>query len=70
MPEAVIFDLDGVVIDSEVVWNEARRGLVEASGGRWREGAQRDMMGMSSREWSGYIHDHLGVPMSPGEIST
>ena len=69
MPEAVIFDLDGVVIDSEVVWNEARRALVESSGGHWREGAQRAMMGMSSVEWSRYMHDELAVPMPPEAIS-
>jgi HAD superfamily hydrolase (TIGR01509 family) len=27
------------------------------------------MMGMSSSEWSAYLHDVLGVPLSPPEIS-
>jgi HAD superfamily hydrolase (TIGR01509 family) len=65
----VIFDLDGVLVDSEKVWNEARRQLVEERGGRWREEAQRAMMGMSSLEWSRYMHDRLGVPDQPAEIS-
>ena len=68
-PAAVIFDLDGVLIDSEVVWNDARRELVQASGGTWRDDAQRAMMGMSSVEWSRYIAEELGVPMSPEAIS-
>jgi HAD superfamily hydrolase (TIGR01509 family) len=68
-PAAVIFDLDGVLIDSEGVWNEARRELVRESGGTWTEGAQRAMMGMSSVEWSRYIRDELGVAMSPEVIS-
>lgn len=68
-PAAVIFDLDGVLIDSEGVWNDARRELVEQRGGTWRADAQRAMMGMSSIEWSRYMRDALGVPMSPEAIS-
>jgi HAD superfamily hydrolase (TIGR01509 family) len=66
---AVIFDLDGVLIDSEVAWNDARRELVEATAGTWRDDAQRAMMGMSSLEWSRYMAEELGVPMSPAAIS-
>jgi HAD superfamily hydrolase (TIGR01509 family) len=67
--EAVIFDLDGVLLDSERLWNEAREQLVRDRGGRWHERAQRDMMGMSSTEWSRYLHDELGVDLPPDEIS-
>jgi HAD superfamily hydrolase (TIGR01509 family) len=67
--EAVVFDLDGVLIDSEQVWDDARRQLIGEWGGRWREGAQREMMGMSSTEWSRYIHDELGVDLPPEQIS-
>ena len=69
MIEAVVFDLDGVLLDTEEVWSEARRQLVEERGGRWHEGAQRAMMGMSSHEWSRYMHDELGLAESPEEIS-
>lgn len=61
--------MDGVLVQSEEAWDEARRELVESSGGRWHEGAQREMMGMSSVEWSRYMHDSLGVEMEPEEIS-
>jgi HAD superfamily hydrolase (TIGR01509 family) len=67
--EAVIFDLDGVLIDSESAWAEVRREFVLERGGRWHDHTQRDMMGMSSVEWSRYIHDELGVDMPPAQIS-
>ena len=66
---AVIFDLDGVLVDSEQVWDAARRQLTEDSSGRWSESATQDMMGMSSIEWSRYMHEELGVKMPPEEIS-
>jgi HAD superfamily hydrolase (TIGR01509 family) len=69
VPAAVIFDLDGVLVDSEVFWNDARRELVQETGGTWREDAQRAMMGMSSAEWSRHIREQLGVPLSAEEIS-
>ena len=69
MIDAVVFDLDGVLIDSEQVWDAAREQLVRERGGRWHEQAQRDMMGMSSNEWSRYLHDELGLPEPPEEIN-
>jgi HAD superfamily hydrolase (TIGR01509 family) len=66
---AVVFDLDGVLVDSEHLWDRARRELVAERGGRWRDGATQDMMGMSSPEWSRYLHDELGVELEPTEIS-
>jgi HAD superfamily hydrolase (TIGR01509 family) len=67
--EAVAFDLDGVLVDSEQAWDDARRQLAEERGGRWSERAQKDMMGMSSIEWSRYMHDVVGLPDAPDEIS-
>jgi HAD superfamily hydrolase (TIGR01509 family) len=67
--EAVVFDLDGLLLDTEELWNEARRQISDERGGRWRDDAQRAMMGMSSPEWSRYMHDVLGVPDPPQEIS-
>jgi len=66
---AVIFDLDGVLIDSEDLWNQARMQIADENGGHWAEGAQRAMMGMSSPEWSQYMHEELGVDMDPDQIS-
>jgi HAD superfamily hydrolase (TIGR01509 family) len=66
----VIFDLDGVLMDSEQLWNRAKQALVEEAGGRWREEAPRVMMGMSSPEWAAYLRDELGVPMEVEDISS
>jgi HAD superfamily hydrolase (TIGR01509 family) len=67
--EAVVFDLDGLLLDSEQVWDEVREQLVKERGGRWHERAQTEMMGMSSVEWSRYMHDELGLSEPPDEIS-
>ncbi len=69
MPDAVIFDLDGVLLDSEQLWNAAKEALVRAAGGRWREDAPHAMMGMSSLEWAAYLHDELGVDRDVSEIN-
>jgi len=69
MIEAVVFDLDGVIADTEQVWDEVREQLVRERGGRWHERAQADMMGMSSPEWSAYMHDELGLAETPAEIN-
>jgi HAD superfamily hydrolase (TIGR01509 family) len=67
--QAVVFDLDGVIVDSEHVWDAAREALSRERGGDWHEGAQQDMMGMSSVEWSRYMHERLGLKDPPEEIS-
>ncbi len=69
MIAAAVFDLDGVLLDTEEVWNTARMELARERGGRWHERAQQDMMGMSSLEWSRYMHEQLGLAESPEEIS-
>jgi HAD superfamily hydrolase (TIGR01509 family) len=69
MIEAVVFDLDGVLIDSEHVWDEVRQQLAEERGGRWSDTASRDMMGMSSLEWSAYMRDQVGIDDEPQAIS-
>ena len=69
MPEAVIFDLDGVLVDSEQLWNGAKKQVVLGAGGHWSEDAPKAMIGMSSPEWSQYMHDQLGVPGDVEEIN-
>ena len=69
MIDAVVFDLDGVLVDSEHVWDEVREGLAREHGGRWHDRAQADMMGMSSTEWARYMHDVIGLEDSPEEIN-
>jgi HAD superfamily hydrolase (TIGR01509 family) len=66
---AVIFDMDGVLVDTEQVWDDVREQLVTDWGGRPVPGAQQAMMGMSSGEWSRYMHEELGLAASPTEIN-
>jgi HAD superfamily hydrolase (TIGR01509 family) len=67
--QAVIFDLDGLLLDSESAWDGGRRELVAEHGLVWPEGATEAMLGMSSPEWSRYVHETLGVPLEPPQIS-
>ena len=67
---AVIFDLDGVLVESESLWDAARRELAARCGVEWPAGATRAMMGMSSLEWSRYMRDAVGVPLEPRQISS
>ncbi len=69
MIEAVVFDLDGVLIQSEEVWDTVREAYVRERGGRYDDEVQRAMMGMSSTEWSRYLHDAAGIPDEPDEIN-
>jgi HAD superfamily hydrolase (TIGR01509 family) len=67
--EAVVFDMDGVLIQSEEVWDEVRAEYVRERGGRYDDEVQRALMGMSSVEWSQYLHDVAGVPDEPEAIN-
>ncbi|MDA0632704.1 HAD family phosphatase [Nonomuraea sp. MCN248] len=66
--EACVFDLDGVLVDSEPVWEEVRRAFVAEHGGTWRADTQSRLMGMSTGEWSAYLHE-LGARFPPDEIA-
>ncbi len=69
MSDAVVFDLDGVIVDSEQVWDDVRELYTRETGGTYTGSAARDMMGMSSSEWSRYMAEALGVPGTPEEIN-
>jgi HAD superfamily hydrolase (TIGR01509 family) len=67
--KAVVFDMDGVLIDSEPVWERVRRNFVATRGGRWPDDAQDRMMGMSTAEWSKYISDDFGLRLNAQQVA-
>jgi len=69
MIEAVVFDLDGVLVDSEPVWEQVRRQVVAEHGGHWAPDAQQRLMGMSTGEWARYLGEDLGVGLPPETIA-
>jgi hypothetical protein len=69
MPAAVVFDLDGVLIDSEPVWEQVRRQVVADHGGRWLPQAQARLMGMSTNEWAHYLSEDLGADLPAAAIA-
>lgn len=69
MIEAVVFDLDGVLIDSEPVWEQVRRQVVAELGGHWAPDAQRKIMGMSTPEWARYLSEDLGAGLTPPQLA-
>lgn len=69
MIEAVVFDVDGVLIDSEPVWERVRRKFVADHGGRWPDDAQDRMMGMSTGEWSAYMSSEFGLRLAAPQVA-
>ena len=69
MIKSVVFDLDGVLIDSEPVWEEVRRQVVADHGGQWAPDSQRRLMGMSTGEWASYLSEELGVDLPPEQVA-
>lgn len=69
MVQAVVFDLDGVLVDSEGLWDVVRRGVAAEAGRPWPAQATRAMQGMSTAEWSTYLTEVVGVPGAPQQVA-
>ncbi|HET7029333.1 MAG TPA: HAD family phosphatase [Candidatus Limnocylindrales bacterium] len=61
--EAVVFDLDGVIVDSEIWWDEVRRDFARAHDRRWTIDDRHAVMGANSRQWSVTMRDRLGLDL-------
>ena len=68
--QAVVFDLDGVIIDTEGVWEEVRRAYVAEYGKSFLPDSQNRMMGMSTGEWSTHLSQDVGVPRTPAQVAS
>ncbi|MBW4715525.1 HAD family hydrolase [Saccharothrix obliqua] len=67
--DAVVFDLDGVLVDSETTWDEVRRAFAARHGGTWRDDSTRAVQGMSTPEWAAYLVEAVGVRLPPAEVA-
>ncbi|MFE5287360.1 HAD family hydrolase [Nocardia sp. NPDC056611] len=67
---AIVFDMDGVLIDTEPIWEEVRREYIDEMRGRWLPDTQDRFMGMSTAEWSRYLsEDLLDGRRTPDEVA-
>jgi HAD superfamily hydrolase (TIGR01509 family) len=65
---AVIFDLDGVIVDSEIWWDEVRQAFARERGRAWGEEDRVAVMGANSRQWSRIMRGRLGLDDSADRI--
>jgi len=68
--QAVVFDLDGVIIDTEEVWEEVRRAYVAEHGKQFLPDSQQQMMGMSTPEWSRHLAEDVGVGLPSEQLAS
>jgi len=65
---AVLFDMDGTLIDSEPYWMESEQALAAKHNGSWTEKDGLDVVGMSLDKSSELLRDRANIPMEPTEI--
>ena len=63
--DAVLFDVDGVLVDSEHRWNDMRRAFAASHGCAWTDEDQRSVMGGNSGQWSRVMAERLAL----GDVS-
>ncbi len=68
MVRAVIFDMDGLLVDSEPVWFASRRELLARFGKQWSESDQELLMGVSTSTWVDYVSEKLEGALPPDQV--
>ena len=68
MIRAVIFDMDGLLVDSEPYWERARAEYCRALGCDWRPQDELTVKGANSPEWAARILERCGFSLPPAEI--
>lgn len=66
--EAVIFDMDGVLVDSEVYWAASREEFAGEIGKTWAHDDHQAVMGRSTVGWAQIMQERLGVDMTIAQI--
>lgn len=70
MIAAVMFDMDGLLVDSEPVWDEARSMMARSVGKSWNRADHKAVMGVSTEEWVDYMIRRLDLNLPPQTVET
>ena len=68
LPAAVLWDMDGTLVDTEPYWIQAEFDLVEANGGTWSREQALDLVGNDLLVSGRYIAEHSGIDLDPATI--
>jgi HAD superfamily hydrolase (TIGR01509 family) len=68
MADAVLWDMDGTLVDTEPYWLQVEQELVEAHGGTWTRDHAAQLIGNDLLHSGRYIREHGGVDLPPEEI--
>jgi len=68
LPKAVLWDMDGTLVDTEPYWIRTEFELAERYGGTWSEGHALNLVGNDLRVSAAYIREHMGIDLGIDEI--
>ncbi len=68
-PAAVVFDMDGILIETEPIWDRVRRRMAREDGLSWPDSSTPIMMGLSTREWAEHMTDVIGIRGTWDEVA-